>query len=98
MYLVEILLPLVAPAKPARDLEALKQQLTEKFGGITAFVRSPGEGVWVDQGKTERDNVIVLEVMTDDLERDWWRSLRRSLERGLGQKEIVIRAHVIEKL
>jgi hypothetical protein len=98
MHLVEILLPVVEPGKLGRELETLRQQLTEKFGGLTAFVRSPGEGMWVDEGGTERDDVIVLEVMTDMLDRSWWADLRLSLQDRLNQKEIVIRTHVVDKL
>lgn len=98
MHLVEIFLPTSEPEKFSGELDKLSIKLTDKFGGMTAFVRSPGEGLWMDQGKTERDNVVVLEVMTDELDRDWWQDLRVSLQDRLDQKEIVIRAHAIDRL
>jgi hypothetical protein len=96
--LVEILLSANAPEKLSRELESLRKKLTDKFGGMTAFVRSPGDGVWVDQGETERDTIVVLEVMTDEVDRAWWQELRSLLECRLEQKEIVIRAHAIDRL
>lgn len=66
---------------------------------MTAFARSPVEGYW-KPGKegTRVDDVIILEVMSDDLDRDWWGALLLRLERTFQQKEIVIRSHVIHRL
>jgi hypothetical protein len=94
-HLVQILLPKEAGSGTAvgqawfRDLV---KELTETFGGATSFLRGPGEGLWQSERETERDNIAVIEVMVDGLDRKFWKALRRRLERDLGQDEIVIRA------
>jgi len=55
-------------------------------------------GLRRDGGKTERDTIAVVEIMTGELERDYWSSLRKRLERDLPQEEIVIRAQQITQL
>jgi hypothetical protein len=53
MYLIEILLPLRDnDGHPfhARDYQSLRDQLTDHFGGITAFTRTPAEGETRDAG------------------------------------------------
>jgi hypothetical protein len=100
-HMVEILLPLRdnkdAPY-PTDVFNALRDQLVSAFGGVTVFSRSPGEGLWRDKGAVSHDDVVVFEVMVASLDRPWWARLRRSLERKLRQKEIVIRAHRLERL
>jgi hypothetical protein len=45
-----------------------------------------------------RDDIIVIEVMTDALDRGWWQHFRERLEDTFEQDEIVIRAAAIERL
>jgi hypothetical protein len=68
------------------------QELTDKFGGATSFVRAPGQGLWDSDGDVERDNIAVIEVMTDEIDLPFWQAFRRKLERELSQEEIVSRA------
>jgi hypothetical protein len=75
--------------------EALLKELTDRFGGATSFVRAPGQGLWDSGGDIERDNIAVIEVMTDELDLPYWKALRQKLERELAQEEIVIRAQEI---
>jgi hypothetical protein len=53
MYLIQILLPL-HDAKgrgfPKAKYEQVATELTEKFGGVTAFTRTPAEGRWKPGG------------------------------------------------
>ena len=51
------------PVTQAR-FEELLQELTDKFGGATSFVRAPGLGLWDSGRDVERDNIAVIEVMT----------------------------------
>ena len=102
MHLVEVLLPLSdndgAPY-PKAAFDAVRAELTQRFGGVTAFTRSPAVGLWADDaGAVRRDDVIVLEVMTDALEREWWTEYRRELERRFAQQQLVIRAIGCERL
>jgi hypothetical protein len=100
-YLVQIIVPTVTGQgeRVSKDwFEAFLAELTEDFGGATSFVRAPGIGLWRDGGETERDTVAVIEIMTDELARHYWSSLRKRLERDLAQDEIVIRAQQITRL
>ena len=100
-YLVQILVPKVTgqgEQVSQKWFEAFLNELTEEFGGATSFLRAPGVGHWRDGGETERDTIAVVEVMTDELARGYWSSLRKRLERDLAQEEIVIRAQQITRL
>jgi len=100
-FLVEILLPKeTGQGRPIEQgwFEALLRELTEKFGGATSFVRAPGQGLWRSGGETERDNIAVIEVMTEELAPDYWQALRERLEKELSQDEIVVRAQKITHL
>jgi hypothetical protein len=102
MYLVQILLPLFDNEGQAlpRDLyDRVFRALTDRFGGVTAFTRSPAEGAWKEPGAgTSRDQVVIFEVMAERLERDWWAAHRRQLEADFKQEKILIRAMGVEEL
>ena len=101
MYLVEILLPLYdndGRRFDAGEFDRVRDELAERFGGVTAFRRSPAEGVWKEGGEESRDRILVFEVMADSLERDWWRDYRAELERRFRQDKIVARATSFEEL
>lgn len=102
MHVIEILLPLAGndgkPFAPGLH-SAVRDELAEHFGGVTAFTRSPAEGLWKpDEGSPERDDIIIFEVMADWLDRSWWRGYRSGLERRFGQDVIVVRASEVELL
>ena len=94
MRVIEIFLPLNygdGEPVPAAIFELFKQELAEKFGGVTAYSRSPADGLWRDRGSIERDTIVVFEVMAEKLDKGWWRELRRRLEALFRQTEILIR-------
>ena len=100
--LVQLLLPLrdqQGAAFPAGHYAALRAELTERFGGLTAYTRAPAEGLWAeDDAPPERDDIVVYEVMVDALDRDWWRATRERLARQFEQEELVVRALPMERL
>jgi hypothetical protein len=102
VHLIEILLPLADnEGRPfAADLHSeVRDELVEHFGGVTAFTRSPAEGLWKEgDGEADRDDIVILEVMADWLDRGWWRTYRAELERRFRQDEIVVRAREVELL
>lgn len=101
MFLVEILLPLYdneGRRFAAPEFDRVRDELTARFGGVTAFRRSPAEGVWKEGGEVNVDRVVVFEVMSDGLEREWWREYRAGLERRFRQEKIVVRATEFEGL
>lgn len=102
MHLVQILVPLYrrdGEPVPGEEHQRLRTELTERFGGLTAFSRAPAEGLWkTDEARTDRDDVVMVEVMAPDLDRPWWRDYRKSLEARLDQEAVVIRATEVEML
>ena len=102
IHLVQLLLPLydnAGRAFPAAHYTAIRDELTERFGGLTAYSRSPAQGLWQESdGPPRRDDIIVYEVMTDTLDREWWRAYRRALEKRFAQDELVIRSQTVERL
>jgi hypothetical protein len=101
VHIVQILLPLTANRQPPQQQElfaSVRELLTNRFGGLTAYTRSPAEGLWKDDGATERDDVVIFEVMVDELDREWWSGYRPELEALFEQELIVVRAHKIEML
>jgi len=100
-WLVEILLPLLDNDGRPFGREAfarVREELIDRFGGLTAFTRSPAEGVWDEGEGRSRDEIVIFEVMADELDRPWWREYRRALEVRFRQEEIVVRARAVERL
>ena len=96
MHLVQLLLPL---SGGRAVFDEVMHELTERYGGVTAYTRAPAAGRWKNPAaSTERDDIIVVEVMVEELDNPWWARYRRSLEKRLKQKELVVRAHRIESL
>jgi hypothetical protein len=101
MFLIELLLPLYdneGRRFGAEEFDRVRDELAERFGGVTAFRRAPAEGVWREGGEVSRDRVCIFEVMADSLEREWWREYRAQLERRFRQEKIVVRATEFEEL
>jgi hypothetical protein len=101
-HLVELLLPVYDRAGarfPQALFELTAGELTNRFGGLTAHVRAPAAGLWQEEaGRTQRDDIVIYEVMVEALEPAWWAAYRRSLEERFAQEELVIRAQEIRRL
>ena len=102
MYLVQLLLPLRDNAGapfPRAAFDRVRGELTERYGGVTAYLRSPAAGVWKDdQGAVARDEVVMVEVVVETLDRAWWEAYRGDLEGRFRQEEVLVRALGCEKL
>ncbi len=102
MYLVQLLLPTRSNQgreHPRTLYDQLAGQLTERFGGVTAYTRAPATGLWEsDTGERVRDQVVVYEVMVEEVDRTWWANLRTRLEADFAQEELVVRAQEMERL
>jgi hypothetical protein len=97
MHLVEVFLPL--NDKASEHYPEVRKELTQLFGGLTAFTQAPAEGFWKGSGgDTERDTIVVVEVLTETVDRDWWHMYRRKLERRFNQDQILIRTTHCETL
>ena len=101
MYLIQILLPVYdnqGNAFPGELHAKVRSELTERFGGITAFSRAPAEGVWKGQNTVMHDDILVFEVMIRELDATWWHEYRKNLEAIFRQNAVVIRAQDITLL
>jgi hypothetical protein len=102
MFLIQLLLPLCdneGHPFPQSTYLKIRDELAEKFGGITTYVRSPAEGVW-KEGKccAVRDEIVIYEVMAKELSREWWRVFRERMELLFRQESIIVRASQIDIL
>ncbi len=78
------------PVEQAK-VDALKQRLTERFGGLTFFPQK-SEGTWKIGSVTFRDEMVILRVLADDgaSARDFFMSLKEELKTDLQQEDILI--------
>jgi hypothetical protein len=84
---------------PQEVYRRVRLELTEQFGGLTAYTRAPAEGRWKDETqKTSSDEIVIFEVMIEVLDRTWWSQYRQKLETWFRQQLIVIRSETIELL
>jgi hypothetical protein len=101
MHLIEIFLPLCdndGKRFGAGTFAKVRQELIDKFGGLTAFSRAPAEGTDTARGGERHDELVVFEIMTGELDQAWWTSYRRQLETTFRQDRILIRASVVTVL
>ena len=101
MHVIEIFLPLArndGTPQPAGLFAALRAELVERFGGLTAFTRAPADGLWDDGGTVEADRIVVFEVMDEGFDAAWWADYRHGLEGRFQQEEILVRASASQRL
>ena len=95
MYLVQILLPRTTGEVRVEDSKfaETRSELLEIFDGVTAYLRTPAQGLWTaPDGRVERDDVVMVEVVTETFDRTWWRAYGETLARRFFQESIHIRA------
>jgi hypothetical protein len=104
MVLIQLLLPTTFPNGASQEdaqtaLAETRRELAESFDGVTAYVRSPAKGTWTaPDGRTEHDDVVMVEVVTDRFDRPWWRAYAASLAKRFRQDTIHVRATVVQLL
>jgi len=101
MHLVEVFLPLTYPngdLVPEAIFELIEAELTEAFGGVTEYARGSARGLWKEGSQLERDSLVVVEVMTKELDKDWWKEFRHRAQALFRQEELLVRATSIQRL
>ena len=104
VVLIQLLLPTTfatdaAAFDAAAALVDTRRELAAKFAGLTAYVRSPARGIWTaPDGRTEHDDVVMVEVVTETFDRPWWRGYAATLARRFRQDSMHVRAMRIELL
>ena len=101
-HLIQLLLPLRmrdGGDVPAEMFAAVRMELTQRFGGVTAYSRSPATGLWKrTEADIERDQVIMIEVVVEAFDRDWWAQYREQLAQRFGQEEVHASALAIDRI
>ena len=98
MHLVQLLLPLYNNSGIQFEQKLyteVRNELVDRFGGITAYTRAPVHGLWQESEQIVRDDLIIYEIMVEKLEEEWWRGYREILENRFQQLSLVVRAHQI---
>lgn len=102
MQLVQLLLPLydnTGAQFPKHLYLQVRNELIERFGGLTAYTQAPANGLWQESGEDlVRDDLVTYEVMVEELDPAWWHQYRAMLEIRFRQEQLVIRAHPIRLL
>ncbi|WP_407290810.1 hypothetical protein [Stutzerimonas zhaodongensis] len=102
MHLINLFLPLYdndQRALPKALFAEVRDELVNEFGGLTAHSRAPVDGLWQEDGRRAvRDDLVIYEVMTAELDRAWWSEFRASLETRFRQEHILIRVQAVEVL
>jgi len=102
MYLIQILLPLFdnqGRAFPGQQYEHVRDDLTEIFGGLTTYVRSPAKGLWKESSsETIHDDIVIYEVMAERLDRRWWCTYREKLTDIFRQEVLIVRVSKVQLL
>ncbi|MBW9117650.1 hypothetical protein JNB88_28930 [Rhizobium cauense] len=96
-YLVQILLPISEQRHMAQQLSAIKEELTERFGGVTMYINA-AEGLWDDGDDVQQDRIAVVEVMAPAIHRPWWKAYKYQLQSTFDQDEVVIRTAFIDRI
>jgi hypothetical protein len=104
VVLIQLLLPTTFPKGTAsQDASAVlaetRRELAETFDGLTAYIRSPAKGIWTaPDGHAEQDDVVMVEVVTDRFDREWWRAYSTVLSKRFVQDVMHVRALAVELL
>lgn len=101
MHLIQILLPL-RDAKgrgfPEAKYDAVAHELTDRFGGVTAYTRTPAEGRWKPGSEAATWRMSLCSRSVETLDAKGWKTYRKTLERSFRQKSIIVRAQDIQLL
>jgi hypothetical protein len=101
MVLIQLLLPTRGAATDdgVAPLAQTRQELADKFRGLTAYLRSPAKGSWTaPDGRTEEDDVVMVEIVTETFDRAWWRTYAATLAARFDQESIHVRAVPVHML
>jgi hypothetical protein len=99
--LISLYLPLRDNSGNALDADlfkAVEQELSERFGGVTAHMQAPASGLWRQGNVTHADDIVIFDVMVDNVDQSWWTGYRHRLEKAFRQKTVLILCHKVDVL
>lgn len=101
-YLLQLLLPLadnLGKAFPRHYFSSVREELIQQFEGLTIYARAPAQGFWEpEDGSRVKDEVIIFEIITPELDMGFWNHYRHKLQRRFRQDTILIRCLTIQIL
>ena len=60
---------------------------------------SPAQGLWKEsETSTVHDDIVIYEVMTRHLDRQWWGAYRRELAARYRQEQLIVRVSEVQLL
>jgi len=69
----------------------------DRFNGPGAYVRGPAENSDAAQnGQSETDGDVIVEVLTETFDREWWRAYARTLAERFNPGQVRWRAVPID--
>lgn len=101
MHLIELFLPIYdgkGKKIPKALFEKTSDELIKKFGGLTAYFRSPIKGYWKTEHETIVDELLIFEIIEDCLSVSWWKEYRFVLEKRFKQNKLMMRTYPIQLL
>jgi hypothetical protein len=99
MVLIQFFLPYPSVNPDVESFRLTRSELVDEFGGVTAYSRSPADGVWATpQRTTEHDTVMMVEIVAKKFDRAWWKAYAEVLAGRFKQKVIHVRATKVEVL
>jgi len=101
MVLIQLLLPTKGGTRAdgLTPLTETRRELADRFNGLTAYLRSPAKGLWTaPDGRTEQDDVVMVEIVTESFDRAWWRGYAATLAVRFDQDSIHVRAVPVDML
>ena len=99
MVLIQLLLPATAMASggDAAMLALTRAELAERFNGVTTYLGSPAQEWWTaSDGDIEQDDAVMVEVVTQNFDRHWWRSYAAKLAGRFRRDAIHVQALPVE--
>jgi hypothetical protein len=76
-----------------------RDELIRRFGGLTAYMRSPAAGAWTSPGgHVEEDSVVMIEVIAETFDVVWWREYAEKLKERFAQESLHVRACDVQVL
>lgn len=94
MHLVQILLPRTDNAGHPfvrEEFDRIKEDLANRFEGVTAYLQAPAEGLWRQGAEADNDDIVIFEVMVEQIDLPDWRARRAELERRFRQDNVIVR-------
>ena len=101
MVLIQLLLPTTSMASggDAAMLALTRAELAERFNGVTTYLRSPATEWWTAPDgdmEQDQDDAVMVEVVTQDFDRHWWRSYAAKLAGRFRRDAIQVQALSVE--